>query len=121
MVLSLSAGDWVRLKRLRGGSRYQSEKQKDITNVVLPTSGVLPFPVQQDVGSSKTRRESSKWIDYVASQRESYILKREASTSLVPRRYVNVINCNCGITPPMLLSARTTGCTKCNIAQHLRM
>lgn len=121
MPLPLSAGDWIRLKRVVGGSRYESEKNKDITNVALPADATRPFPLTRDVGSSRIRRESSKWTDYVAAKNGGYVLQSENTTSLVPARKLNVINCMCGVTPPLNMSAKFTGCTRCTPAQHLRM
>lgn len=120
MPLPLSAGDMTRLRRIRGGSRYQDEKEKDITNVVLPSSGVLPFPIRRDVGSSKTRREASKWIDFVASQSADYVLQRETG-ACATEHVLHVVKCNCEATAGSVLSPKVTGCIKCNSAQHLRM
>jgi hypothetical protein len=122
MPLPLSAADMTRLLRIRGGSRYQDEKvnEKDINNVVVPSSGVLPFPIRRDVGSSKTRREASKWIDFVASQSADYVLQRQTG-ACATERVRHIVNCNCGATSPSILSPKVTGCVKCNSAQHLRM
>lgn len=118
MPLPLSAGDMTRLRRLHGGKRYlkESANNKDITNVSLPTSGNLPFPLTRDVGSSRIRRESSKWIDYIASQTANVVYMKEI-VGCVPER-MSVRICDCKST---VLNTKVTGCLKCNPAQHLRM
>jgi hypothetical protein len=120
MTIGLSAGDWIRLRRLRGGSRYQTEQPKDIQNVTLPAGAVRPFPITRDVGSSKTRRETSNWIDYVASKRADYVLQSTGSNcATVLRR--STVDCMCGPSTSSVLAPRVTGCLRCSVAQHLRL
>lgn len=121
MPLPLSAGDWIRLKRVVGGSRYETEKNKDITNVALPADATRPFPLTRDVGSSRIRRESSKWTDYVASRNGGYTLLAQNTSSLTPVRSLNTVKCECGASTPSTLNTKYTGCTRCTPAQHLRM
>ena len=118
-LLSMSAADWIRIKRVQGGSRYENEKDSDIINVVSPRGDPFSPPrnISRVVGSSKTRREASKFIDYVASQRQDFTLKSEVSVSRVPQlRLTSICTCTTNVHSP-----RLTGCLKCNPAQHLRM
>jgi hypothetical protein len=119
MPLPLSAGDWIRMKRLVGGNRYQAEKDKDITNVALPADSVRPFPLTRDVGSSKTRREASKWTDYVASLGQDYTLKSEGTNSILNTITLKQF-CSCK-TNIGWKQNKFVGCSLCTPAQHLRM
>ena len=118
-LLSMSAADWVRIKRLQGGKLYETEKNKDIVNVTTPADPFSPpRNISRVTGSSKTRREASKWIDYVASQSQDYTVKQEyPGIRTIPASFV-VRLCDCNAP---LFFARRTGCLKCNPAQHLRM
>ena len=67
MPLSASAADFTRLQRLRGARNYVSQK-KDIINKVTAGNPFNPETLEsRTVGSSRIRRESSKWTDFVAS------------------------------------------------------
>ena len=118
-LLSMSAADWVRIKRLQGGRLYEAEKNKDIVNVTTPADPFSPpHRISRVTGSSKTRREASKWTDYVASQSQDFKLNQEYSgIRTIPASFV-VRLCDCSA---VLFATRRTGCLKCNPAQHLRM
>jgi hypothetical protein len=118
-LLSMSAADWIRVKRLQGGRLYQAEKNKDIVNVTTPADPFSPpHRISRVTGSSKIRRESSKWIDYVASQTQDFKLKQELNGNPgIPTITVTRL-CNCTVSG---FVPRRTGCLKCNPAQHLRM
>lgn len=100
----LSAGDWVRLQRLRGANRYVSESSKDIVNPaprLEPESGRRVFT---DVGTSKIRRPASSWTDYRASQTADYVLEGQDSltksrslTAKVVCNGTKQTNCNVNI------------------------
>ena len=72
MPLSLSSSDWTRIQRLKSASSYGRPTtgtvatKKDVTN---------PLTTPNSPGTSKTRREASKWIDYLASRNQDYTLK----------------------------------------------
>jgi hypothetical protein len=121
MPLPLSAGDWIRLKRLRGARTYATDisQKKDILNKVTAAN---PFNPETDqsrvVGSSKTRREASKWTDYKASQVEAYVTKASNYNLVNPPTgsftgtQLSVTRlCNCTKT---VLNPKSTGCIKCN-------
>jgi hypothetical protein len=118
----MSAADWIRIKRLKGGKLYETEKNKDITNVTTPADPFSPpRNISRVVGSSKTRREASKWTDYVASQSQDFKLNQEVSVpngiSAIMKSTVTRL-CDCTVST---FVPRRTGCLKCNPAQHLRM
>ena len=129
MPMSLSAGDWTRIQKLKSVRGYSNEiaAKKDIINRVsqdVPFSSTLPNSSSRVVGSSKTRRESSKYIDYVASQKQSYVVQNEqssrgnATTGFGIQNSVILLGCNCGnITGQNknVLLTKSTGCAKCRI------
>ena len=74
MTTKLSAGDWIRLQRLKASRQYLANDQ-DINppvNAQLPYSKAMLIP--PTVGTSKYRRMASQWIDYKASQTADYII-----------------------------------------------
>jgi hypothetical protein len=79
MPLPLSAGDWVRIQRLKSAVPYGQDidllNNTDLRSVVSPSSNpfVPPLLKSRVVGSSKIRRETSKWTDYVAASHTDYV------------------------------------------------
>lgn len=121
----LSAGDWVRLKRLQGAKTYQTvnlNTNKDIapqnaSQVLIHNTGAIN--VFDTVGTSKIRRTASNWIDYKASQVADYILTSQTSTTSPSVTNTLVKLCNCTTTT---LSTKVGTCTKCNGAfTHVRI
>ena len=127
--MSLSAGDWTRIQKLKSVRGYSNEiaANKDVLNRVskdLPFTSTLPNSSSRVVGSSKTRRESSKYIDYIASQKQSYVVQNEqssrgnATTGFGIQNLIISLGCNCGnITGQNknVLPTKNAGCAKCRI------
>ncbi len=121
----LSAGDWVRLKRLQGARTYSSvnlSTNKDIAPQpanqfeIHNSSPILVYPV---VGTSKIRRTASNWTDYIASQTADFVLTSQSSTTSPSIRNTVTKLCNCA-TPSY--SVKKLGiCTKCNVTTHVRI
>jgi hypothetical protein len=121
----LSAGDWVRLKRLQGAKTYQTvnlNTNKDIAPTNAPqvlihnTGAISVFDV---VGTSKIRRTASNWIDYKASQVADYVLTSQRATTGTSVTNTRVKLCDCSSTT---LSTKNGTCTKCNSAfTHVRI
>lgn len=92
----LSAGDWIRLKRLRGSREFQNDKDGDITNpsptLLETTKGARR--VFTEFGTSKIRRPASFWTDYRASQTTGYVLEAQNSETKSRSLTVNKV-CNC--------------------------
>ena len=130
MPLSLSSGDWIRIQRLKSAKGYGIPTtgvlatNEDVVNVASLSNPISPPTLQtRVVGSSKTRRENSKWIDYMASHRCDYTLKSKTSSGATQLKLVK-INCNCGTISganTSILTSKLAGCAKCNPAQHLRI
>lgn len=116
----LSAGDWVRLKRLIGARTYQTVNlatDKDISPTPHPQLPYhLPIHSYKVVGTSKIRRTASNWIDYKASQTADYVIREASSTTSAKLAVVRI--CDCQKTE---LDVKYTGCTKCVVPTHVRL
>jgi hypothetical protein len=120
----LTAGDWVRLKRLRGAKTYNSVNlatNKDIVPPQFPQQYYIggAINVFSTTGTSKIRRTASNYTDYIASQTADFVLSSKASnTSPSVTNSVTKL-CNCA-TPSY--SVKKLGiCTKCNVTTHVRI
>ena len=127
--MPLSASDWTRIKRVQSARDYGSPgfgviaTRRDVINVPSLVNGPSNREERSRViGSSRIRREASKWTDYVASRAQGYVLKSESSntTSNVPtgvtQNTLVKINCNCRQivgANSLILAAKSTGCIKC--------
>lgn len=131
----LSAGDWVRLKRLVGArsNGYSNGTtnglltssspifNKDVKPTVtrqLPYS--LPIHSYKVVGTSKIRRTASAWTDYRASQTADYVLPH-VFQNVSPSSNANLgvtRLCDCSTEP---LQVKQTQCTKCVVPTHVRL
>lgn len=130
----LSAGDWVRLKRLTGarsngysngttdGVLTESSPifNKDVNPTVIPQLPYsLPIHSYKVVGTSKIRRTASAWTDYRASQTADYVLPYVfAPSSPPPPKLATIKVCDCSATP---LFVKNTQCTKCVVPTHVRI
>jgi hypothetical protein len=132
----LSAGDWVRLQRLRGAraNAYDytegnvSVKGVLTTNVDIAPPQMIQQPIHNTnaaikvypvVGTSKIRRPASNWTDYVASQTADYVLSSQAG--LNQTSVVNKQTKLCSCATPITLSTKVGICTKCNQTTHVRI
>lgn len=131
----LSAGDWIRLQRLRGAraNGYSNGSTNGVLtagspifnkDVVPPqsnqfdvhnNSAIMTFPV---VGTSKIRRTSSNWIDYVASQNADYVLRSQAALNGISVKRTLTKLCSCTSST---LNTKTGICTRCNQTTHVRI
>jgi hypothetical protein len=119
MPLPPSAADWIRNQRLRGAKSYDTtiQNNRDVINKV--TTG-NPFNAEtlqsRVVGSSKTRREASKWIDFIGSRNETF-LQKTSNYNFIERGIFKATQvkstrlCNCSTS---VLEPKSTGCIKCN-------
>lgn len=121
----LSAGDWVRLKRLQGAKTYQSvnlNTNKDIAPTNAPSflvhnnSAINVFDV---VGTSKIRRTASNWTDYIASQTADFVLSSQAATT--SPSVINSVTKLCSCSAPTYSVNKGGICTKCNLTTHVRI
>lgn len=93
----LSAGDWIRLKRLRGSRNYLAEATKDVVNSTLRTETENGRRVFTEFGTSKIRRPASFWVDYRASQTADYVLEAQNSETKARSLTANKV-CTCNTT-----------------------
>jgi len=127
----LSAGDWVRLQRLRHNRAYYVNSQTTVANSVVGSNkDIAPAPaVQFDqhlnsainvfsvVGTSKIRRTASNWIDFVASQTADYVLPSQAAINATSVRNTQTRLCSCTATT---VATKVGPCTACGYSR-LRM
>lgn len=104
----LSAGDWIRLKRLQAprGLVYYTpglnspppvEYNKDITNSTIRLEPTTGRRVHTEFGTSKIRRPASSWTDYIASQKADYVLEKQDSETK-SRSLTSTKVCDCSTT-----------------------
>lgn len=120
----LSAGDWVRLKRLQGAKTYNSVNlttNKDISPTQFPQQYYLggAINVFSTTGTSKIRRTASSWTDYIASQTADYVLTSQASTT--SPSVTNSVTKLCDCAAPSYSAKKLGICTKCNVTTHVRI
>ena len=117
----LSAGDWVRLKRLGGALRYKTVNLSTDKDIIPTTNNQLPYhlPIHsfKVVGTSKIRRTASNWTDYKASQTADYILSSTLPSQSTLLTQVRVCDC----TNPTTLTVKSGICTKCVVPTHVRI
>ena len=131
----LSAGDWIRLQRLRGArsNAYDyttgnvAEKGVLSTNKDVAPPQMIQQPIHNTnaaikvypvVGTSKIRRPASNWTDYVASQTADYILSSQAATTGTSVKNSQTKLCSCTTTTA---TTKQGICTKCNQTTHVRI
>jgi hypothetical protein len=120
----LSAGDWIRLKRLLGARTYQTvnlNTDKDINPTPHPQLPYhLPIHSFKVIGTSKIRRSASSWTDYRASQTADYVLPQVfQDNSGNPHSNLGVTRlCDCSTTP---LEVKVGICSKCVVPTHVRI
>jgi hypothetical protein len=91
----LSAGDWVRLQRLRGSRNFQTDKPGDITNPEARSEPESGRRVYTEFGTSKIRRPASGYTDFIASQTADYVIQTPIGTCGVSRNLTIKRICDC--------------------------
>ena len=92
----MDAGDWIRLKRIKGGQNFLTDMPGDVTN---PPPSIIPKNERRvfaDFGTSKIRRPASSYTDYAASRSSDYVV--ETYTVGGGKVLVGTRLCNCNIT-----------------------
>jgi hypothetical protein len=131
----LSAGDWIRLQRLKG-ARSNGYSNASTNGVLTSTSPIFnkdvappnsaqflvhnnsAISVFEVVGTSKIRRPASNWTDYIASQTADFVLSGRSTLNATSVTNTVTKICNCTSTT---LSTKTGICTKCNATTHVRI
>ena len=90
MPMSMSAADWTRLQRQKGGTTYgptvmriggTPPTNKDVAPInpgQIPAGKALMIPYD-GAGTSKTLRPASDWTNYIASGVADYVLGSQGS------------------------------------------
>jgi hypothetical protein len=121
-TVGLSAGDWIRLKRLQGFSsaRNYATTIANNTDVDIPTAPQtaysVPFLKAKHTGASRIRRTNEQWINYRASQTGDFVQNTgEFVNDGYPRVLFTTRICDCLKTA---LLPQSTGCKKCAVYTH---
>lgn len=122
----LSAGDWVRLKRLRA-SRTSGYSYGGITGDLNSNVDISPTePAQRPygkallipyeaAGTSRTLRPASKWIDYVASRTADFVTQSQSTTNPNADILTNTRLCDCSTST---LTTRVGLCRSCTVPKY---
>ena len=120
-TIGLSAGDWIRLKRLQGVSSARSYGVVVDTNIDVDIPTVhqighsVPMLAPKHTGASRIRRTNGQWTDFKASQTADYITRMpNASGNLNAGLLVSTKLCNCIKTNTVI---KITEC-KCAVYTH---
>lgn len=128
-IRGLSAGDWIRLQRLRG-ARNNGYSGTDAVLTTNKDIAPTPFPqmrygrsllIRKNIGTGRIRRPASNWTDYVASQTGDFVLSSQAATTGTAVKNTVTKLCNCVTTT---LSTKAGNCNKCNAlgtVAHVRL
>lgn len=95
----LSAGDWIRLQRLRGARSYlvNAQSNKDINPPTIPQTPYNPaLLIPRHTGVSRIQRPASDWISYVGSQTADFVLQKD--TGLNGKYLIVEKLCSCVVT-----------------------
>ena len=128
MPMSMSAADWTRLQRQRGGTTYgptvmkiggTEPTNKDVAPInpgQLPAGKALLIPYD-GAGTSKTLRPASDWTNYIASGLADYVVTSQGSgrvgeTGLNNGYTTNKVNRVCSCTSVITLP-KVGNCVKC--------
>lgn len=120
----LSAGDWVRLQRLRQNRAYYVNSQTTFANSVVGSNKDIAPPAfpQVDqhlnssinvfdvVGTSKIRRPASYWTDFVASQTADFVLPSQAAVNATAIQNIQTRLCSCTATVASTKIGVCSGC-----------
>ena len=124
-TVGVSAGDWVRLQRLKGARSYARSGAEQLPTADLEDDRDINPPLNAQVrysvpihsypvvGTTRIRRTNSQWIDFRASQTADFVTS--ASTGLNGNTLSLTKLCNCTTTSPRV---KTTGCSKCGVFTH---
>lgn len=118
----MSGSDWTRLQRLRQARTYDSVNLKTNKDIAAPLFGQFKpnlsssrdtFPV---VGTSKIRRTTGQYTDYIASQTADYVIKSQGRSQGLITTIHKLCNCTSST-----LQTKTGICSSCNVATKVRM
>lgn len=109
----MSAGDWVRLQRLRGARSYTTDlvTNKDIAPTPFPQMSYKPgMGVFKVGGTTKARRTASQWTDFAASQRADFVTTSQTARTGVAVTETVTKLCDCSSGP---MPIKDITCKRC--------
>lgn len=119
----LSAGDWIRLQRLRGartsGYTYGSYTGDLTSNVDInppehrqrPYGTALLIPYE-GAGTTRILRPASKWTDFVASRTADFVTQAQSATNPNADVLTRTKLCDCSTS---VLTTRIGLCRSCTV------
>jgi hypothetical protein len=136
MPLPPSAADWTRVQKLKRAFNYGTPGAAGAIDLVGNTdlynretpAGCNPCSsrpgIRRDqdraVGSSKTRREASKWIDYKAAAQLDFVTAREHTRSK-NTEHIRTQLCGQGVQCATSVLRTKPGILKSAVYQHSRI
>ena len=121
----LSAGDWVRLQRLKQANTYLTTIRTNEDILAVPSAkGVHPHSSRgtlalNGIGISKIRRPGSSWTEYIAASTGDYVLPSQAGPNTTSIRNTLYKVCSCTVTGTVV-ATKAGSCTICGYSR-LRM
>ncbi len=104
----LSAGDWVRLKRLSGARTFKTDVT---TNPDPRTEAKTARKVYTEFGTSKIRQPASNFTDYVAFQTVDYVLEKSSGSCGVGKALTINKLCTCTTSSAITHNGLCRSCT----------
>ena len=96
-TVKLDAGDWTRLKRLRGSSNFATDiaNNTDITNPATLPNAVIDSSRITEFGTSRIRRSASTFTDFKGWSTSDYPIRIKLDTG--PSIIAITRLCNCAL------------------------
>lgn len=117
-TVGLSAGDWVRIKRLQGARSYATDiaANTDVNVPTVPqTAYSVPFLKAKHTGASRIRRTNEQWIAYRASQTGDIVRNTTPNVCAIPYLLHATRICDC---VDVVVLPKLVGCKKCAVYTH---
>jgi len=116
-MANMSAGDWIRLKRLNGGVQYFNDFTQSVTNPSINQSPFsIPGALPRITGTSKIRRTASQYTDFVASQSANFVTQASTAANGTVLKQTEVCSCKTTVLP-----TKIGVIPRCSIHTHLRI
>jgi hypothetical protein len=113
----LSAGDWIRLQRIRGAKTYATVNLATDKDIAPPPNPQLPHDpstlIKPVVGTSRIRRTASQWTDYRASQTADFVTSENTGRNGNALSVTRLCDCSTAALP-----VRLANCTRCSVFVH---
>lgn len=113
----LSAGDWIRLQRIRGAKTYATVNLATNKDIAPPPNPQVPHDpstlIKPVVGTSRIRRTASQWTDYRASQTADFVTSENTGRNGNALSVTRLCDCSTAALP-----VRLANCARCSVFVH---